>query len=98
MKVNKALSRFGYDESTLVAFSLCSDEVNRPLEESFYGLYGEHFNMGGLAGKKALRSSATSMMFLSIPCYLVDMRNHCRVSIFSIICWGFWYCCAVGQL
>jgi len=50
MKVNKALSRFGYDESTLVAFSLCSDEVNRPLEESFFGLYGEHFNMGGLAG------------------------------------------------
>jgi len=33
-----------------VAFSLCSDEVNRPLEESFYGWYGEHFNMGGLAG------------------------------------------------
>jgi hypothetical protein len=33
-----------------VAFSLCSDEVNRPLEELFNGWYGEHFNMGGLAG------------------------------------------------
>ena len=50
MKVNKALSRFGYDQNTLVAFSLCSDEVNRPLEESFCGMYGESFNLGGLAG------------------------------------------------
>ena len=49
-KTTKALGRFGYDDTTLVAFSLCSDEVNRPLEEVFYGWYGEHFNMGGLAG------------------------------------------------
>lgn len=49
-KVTRALGKYGYDESTLVAFSLCSDEVNRPLEEVFYGWFGEHFNMGGLAG------------------------------------------------
>jgi len=49
-KTTRALDRWGYDASTLVAFSLCSDEVNRPLEEVFYGYYGEHFNMGGLAG------------------------------------------------
>lgn len=49
-KVTRALKKYGYDSSTLVAFSLCSDEVNRPLEESFYGWYGEHFAMGGLAG------------------------------------------------
>lgn len=24
--------------------------MNRPLEDAFYGTYGEHFNMGGLAG------------------------------------------------
>jgi hypothetical protein len=48
--VTRALKKYNYDSSTLVAFSLCSDEVNRPLEEVFYGWYGEHFNMGGLAG------------------------------------------------
>lgn len=48
--MTKSLKRFGYDDSTLVAFSLCSDEVNRPLEEIFNGWYGDHFNMGGLAG------------------------------------------------
>lgn len=50
MKVTRALDRYGYNEKTLVGFSLCSDEVNRPLEDTFYGWYGEHFNMGGLAG------------------------------------------------
>ena len=49
-KVTRALNKYGYDANALVAFSLCSDEVNRPLEDVFYGWYGEHFNMGGLAG------------------------------------------------
>jgi Limiting CO2-inducible proteins B/C beta carbonyic anhydrases len=49
-KVTKGLSRYGYDDRTLVAFSLCADEVNRPLEDAFNGWYGDHFNMGGLAG------------------------------------------------
>jgi Limiting CO2-inducible proteins B/C beta carbonyic anhydrases len=49
-RVSQRLRRYGYDSTTLVAFSLCSDEVNRPLEDAFYGYYGEHFNMGGLAG------------------------------------------------
>lgn len=40
---------FGID-NTLVASSLCSDEVNRPLEEIFLKHYGNHFSMGGLAG------------------------------------------------
>lgn len=40
---------FGKD-STLVASSLCSDEVNRPLEDAFLSFYGNHFAMGGLAG------------------------------------------------
>lgn len=49
-KVTRALKPYQYDSTTLVAFSLCSDEVNRSLEEIFNGWYGEHFNMGGLAG------------------------------------------------
>ena len=40
---------FGKD-TTLVASSLCSDEVNRPLEDTFLKYYGNHFAMGGLAG------------------------------------------------
>lgn len=49
-KVGRALRPYGYGKDTLYATSLCSDEVNRPLEEALYDLFGEHFNMGGLAG------------------------------------------------
>lgn len=46
------LIRSGFEKDvTLVASSLCSDEVNRPLEETFRGYYGDnYFAMGGLAG------------------------------------------------
>lgn len=45
------LARYDFDpENTLVASSLCSDEVNRPLEDVFLQYYGNHFAMGGLAG------------------------------------------------
>ena len=46
------LIRQGFQkDTTLVASSLCSDEVNRPLEETFRSFYGEnYFAMGGLAG------------------------------------------------
>jgi hypothetical protein len=33
-----------------VATSLCCDEVNRPLEDELHKSFGDHFNMGGLAG------------------------------------------------
>ncbi len=33
-----------------MATSLCSDEVNRPLEESLQNYFGSHFTLGGLAG------------------------------------------------
>lgn len=51
-KVTEKLSAAGFTKAnTLVATSLCCDELARPLEKSF-GLdyYGEHFSMGGLAG------------------------------------------------
>jgi hypothetical protein len=51
-KVTEKLSAAGFSKSnTLVATSLCCDELARPLEKAF-GLdyYGEHFSMGGLAG------------------------------------------------
>ncbi|GAX28807.1 hypothetical protein FisN_34Hh017 [Fistulifera solaris] len=49
-KVYAALQPYGYGPDTLVATSLCSDEVNRPLEESLQNYFGSHFTLGGLAG------------------------------------------------
>ena len=41
----------GYDnETTLLATSLCCDEVNREFEDSLRGIFGYNFSMGGLAG------------------------------------------------
>ena len=49
-KLNERLSPFGYGSNSLVATSLCCDEVNRPLEKSLAKSYDEPFVMGGLAG------------------------------------------------
>jgi hypothetical protein len=49
-EIKEALSRFGYDDRSLVATSLCADEVNRPLEKDLAKIYGHSFSMGGLAG------------------------------------------------
>lgn len=44
------LQRYNFGETSLVATSLCSDEVNRPLEKIIANLYGSYYSMGGLAG------------------------------------------------
>jgi hypothetical protein len=49
-KVTERLSKYGYGSTTLVATSLCCDEVNRPLEKALAKSYDEPFVMGGLAG------------------------------------------------
>lgn len=50
-KVTQTLEANGYDkDKTLVATSLCCDEVNRPLESDFTDVFTQNFNMGGLAG------------------------------------------------
>ena len=46
-----ALKEFGYGKDSLVATSLCADEVNRVLEEDFSKVFGDNFSMGGLAGE-----------------------------------------------
>lgn len=49
--INQVLEDAGYDkDKTLVATSLCCDEVNRPLETDLSEVYNTNFNMGGLAG------------------------------------------------
>lgn len=49
-KVEVALEKYGYGENSLVATSLCADEVNRVLENDFSKIYADNFSMGGLAG------------------------------------------------
>jgi hypothetical protein len=49
-KVSTTLSKHGYGSTTLVATSLCCDEINRVLEKDFSAVYGDNFSMGGLAG------------------------------------------------
>jgi Limiting CO2-inducible proteins B/C beta carbonyic anhydrases len=49
-KVQATLSSYGYGKTSLVATSLCCDEVNRPLEQDLARAFGDHFSMGGLAG------------------------------------------------
>jgi len=45
------LSTIGYTPAnTLLATSLCCDELARQLEDDFTGVYGSNFNLGGLAG------------------------------------------------
>jgi hypothetical protein len=49
-KVTKELGAHGYGSNSLLACSLCCDEVNRVLEKDFSKHYTDNFNMGGLAG------------------------------------------------
>lgn len=50
VKVSNSLEKYGFGRSTLLATSLCADEVNRVLEADFSAVYGDNFAMGGLAG------------------------------------------------
>eukprot|EP00563_Minutocellus_polymorphus_P002449 CAMPEP_0181036654 /NCGR_PEP_ID=MMETSP1070-20121207/8982_1 /TAXON_ID=265543 /ORGANISM="Minutocellus polymorphus, Strain NH13" /LENGTH=383 /DNA_ID=CAMNT_0023114315 /DNA_START=13 /DNA_END=1164 /DNA_ORIENTATION=+ len=49
-EVASALKELGYGKDSLVATSLCADEVNRVLEEDLSKAFGDNFSMGGLAG------------------------------------------------
>jgi len=49
-KIQESLQDHGYGDSTLVATSLCCDEVNRDLDKYLTAAYGSNFSMGGLAG------------------------------------------------
>ena len=49
-RVAANLTKYGYGSNSLLASSLCCDELARPLEKDFQNFIGEHFSMGGLAG------------------------------------------------
>ena len=49
--VVEALADKGFtSENTLLATSLCCDELARQLESDFVKVYGKNFNLGGLSG------------------------------------------------
>jgi len=58
----------GYNGSnTLLATSLCCDELARQLEDDFNGIYGNNFNLGGLAGFPFAGNTGFGAMAAHIP-------------------------------
>lgn len=67
-KVTEALSKKGYKgENTLLATSLCCDELARQLEDDFNKVYGNNFNLGGLAGFPFAGNTGFGAMAAHIP-------------------------------
>jgi len=67
-RVNSILLSCGYKETTtIVATSLCCDEVNRDLEKEFRKIYGDNFSMGGLAGFPFCGKTSFGAMANHIP-------------------------------
>lgn len=54
-------------ENTLLATSLCCDELARQLETDFNHVYGKHFNLGGLAGFPFAGNTGFGAMSAHIP-------------------------------
>ncbi len=60
---------------TLLATSLCCDELARSLENDFNGVYGHNFNLGGLSGFPFAGTTGFGAMAAHVPddgyCFLV---------------------------
>ena len=64
----RLLAPKGYNgENTLLATSLCCDELARQLEDDFNGIYGNNFNLGGLAGFPFAGKTGFGAMAAHIP-------------------------------
>ena len=67
-KVVDALAGKGFTgANTLLATSLCCDELARQLEGDFNGIYGNNFNLGGLAGFPFAGNTGFGAMAAHIP-------------------------------
>lgn len=67
-KVASILATKGYTPAnTLLATSLCCDELARQLEDDFTGVYGNNFNLGGLAGFPFAGNTGFGAMAAHIP-------------------------------
>jgi hypothetical protein len=54
-------------ENTLVATSLCADELARVLEDDFVKIYGQNFNLGGLSGFPFAGNTGFGAMSAHVP-------------------------------
>jgi len=67
-RVVTKLSSNGYTgANTLLATSLCCDELARQLEDDLTGIYGNNFNLGGLAGFPFAGNTGFGAMSAHIP-------------------------------
>lgn len=68
LKVVETLAKKGYTaENTLLATSLCCDELARRLEDDFVKVYGNNFNLGGLSGFPFAGNTGFGAMAAHIP-------------------------------
>lgn len=67
-RIGKVLATKGYTpESTLLATSLCCDELARTMEKDLCKVYGNNFNLGGLAGFPFAGNTGFGAMAAHIP-------------------------------
>ena len=59
--------------NTLLCTSLCCDELARCLEDDFVKVYGNNFNLGGLAGFPFAGNTGFGKItvFICIDCFLL---------------------------
>ena len=67
-QVVEVLSKKGFTpQNTLLATSLCCDELARRLEDDFVKVYGNNFNLGGLSGFPFAGNTGFGAMAAHIP-------------------------------
>ena len=67
-KVKKILAKKGFTpENTLLATSVCADELARVLEDEFIDIYGTNFNLGGLSGFPFAGNTGWGAMSAHVP-------------------------------
>lgn len=65
--VNNLSNKDFTPSNTLLATSLCCDELARQLEDDLNGIYGNNFNLGGLAGFPFAGKTGFGNMAIHIP-------------------------------
>jgi hypothetical protein len=67
-RVTKMLEKKGVSpDNTLLCTSLCCDELARVLEDDFVNIYGNNFNLGGLAGFPFAGNTGFGAMSAHVP-------------------------------
>lgn len=84
-KVAERLKPYGYGSNSLVATSLCCDEVNRPLEKELAKAYDEPFVMGGLAGFPFGGGRLIVTIGISITCHTFSIISSPNSLLFDLL-------------